>query len=156
LKYFKEALWAIQKNLYLSAAVTMGCASECSIIALIDAVMEYYSDTDLDSKFNNENKIKPKFELLKNTIRDKKLKKDLLQKFEHDKDKHDDLSKLFIDFETMLEMMFHIYRINRNEAGHPTGVEYDKDIARSQAAMFRKYCKIIYGMIGYINEGKRR
>lgn len=155
LSYFKEALWAIQKNLYMSAAVTMGCASECSIIALIDVVIDYYSDPDLDKKFRKIYSIKAKFELLKDTIRDRGLKKELLPKFEPDKDKHDGLSKLFIDFETILDMMFHIYRINRNDAGHPTGMECDKYIARSQAAMFRKYCKIIYGMIGYIVEAKK-
>lgn len=133
LDYFEEALWAIQKNLYLSAAVTMGCASECSILALIDAVVDYYnsSDPDLNNKFNRDNRIKPKFEVLKNTIRDKGLKKDLLDKFKPDKVKCDDINRKFIDFETMLDMMFHIYRINRNDAGHPTGTEYDKDIARS-------------------------
>lgn len=156
LKYFEESLWAIKKHLFLSAIVTMGCASECSILLLIDAMLDFYNDADLRTKFRSDkfNKIKPRYELFKKTIDEKGLKKRLLSLFESDQGKYDDLKHLFIDFETTLDEMFHIYRTNRNDAGHPSGIEFDRDITRAQAAMFRKYCKIIYGLIAYMNEGK--
>jgi hypothetical protein len=154
LKYFEEALWAIKKNLFLSAIVTMGCASECSILLLIDAMLDYYDDITLRERFNKFDKIKPRYGLFKKTIEEKGLKKELLLLFESNPSKYDDLKHLFIDFDTTLDRMFHIYRTNRNDAGHPSGIEFDQDITRAEAAMFRKYCKIIYGLIAYMNEGK--
>ena len=50
--------------------------------------------------------------------------------------------------------MFDIYRINRNDAGHPTDMGSDPDLTRSEAAMFRKFCKIVYGLISYMDEAK--
>jgi len=58
LKYFEESLWAIKKHLYLSAIVTMGCASERSILLLIEATLDYYNDQELREQFNKSDKIK--------------------------------------------------------------------------------------------------
>jgi hypothetical protein len=132
----------------------MGCASECSILLLIDAMLDYYDDITLWERFNKSDKIKSGYELFKKTIEEKGLKRELLSLFVGDKSKYDDLKHLFIDFETTLDTMFQIYRTNRNDAGHPSGIEFDQDITRAEAAMFRKYCKIIYGLIAYINEAK--
>lgn len=154
LKYFEESLWAIKKHLFLSAVVTMGCASECSILLLIDTMLDYYDDADLRTNFRKFDRIKPRYELFKKTIEKSGLKKELLSLFESNQNKYDDLKHLFIDFETFLDRMFQIYRINRNDAGHPSGIEFDQDITRCEAAMFRRYCKIIYGLIAYMNEAK--
>lgn len=150
LRYFEESLWAIKKRLFLSAIVTMGCASERSILLLVEAVLDYYDDASLRSSFDKSDKIKPKFELLKKTIKDRSLKKDLLSMFSSDVEKCRDVKYLFIDFDNILDQMFQIYRTNRNDAGHPSGIIFDMDITRAEAAMFRKYCKIIYGLVSYI------
>lgn len=154
LEYFKESLWAIKKHLFLSAVVTMGCASERSILLLIEAMLDFYGDATLRTEFNKSDKLKPKFELFKKTIGDKGLRRELMTLFGSDKTKYEDLKRLFIDFDNTLDQMFQIYRINRNDAGHPSGIGFDQDITRAEAAMFRKYCKIIYGLIAYMNEGK--
>jgi hypothetical protein len=156
LKYFEEALWAIKKKLFLSATITMGGASESSILSLVDTVIDYYEDTSLTTLFNKNDKIKPKFDLLLTTIKERNLKKELLDIFASEKEKCDDVRSIFINIETTLRRMFDIYRINRNDAGHPSDMGSDPDITRSEAAMFRKYCRIIYGLIFYINEAKRR
>ena len=132
----------------------MGCASECSFLLLIDSMLDYYDDAALQGKFIKAEKIKPKYELFKTTIADKGFKKELLSLFETNKTKYAELKHLFIDFDTILDGMFQIYRTNRNDAGHPSGISFDKDITRAEAAMFRKYCKIIYGLIAYIDEAK--
>lgn len=154
LKYFEEALWAIKKHLFLSAVVTMGCASERSVLLLIETVLDFYGDAALRTEFNKTDKIKPMFELFKKTIGDRGLKKELLKIFGSDPAKCDELKRLFIDFDNTLDQMFQIYRTNRNDAGHPTGIAFDKDITRAEAAMFRKYCKLIYNLIAYIEEAK--
>lgn len=151
LRYFEEALWAIKKNLFLSAIVTMGCASERSILLLIEATLDYYDDRKLRDDFNKSDKIKPKFELFKKTIALKGLKKELVTKFGSDTTRCDNIKRLFIDIDNTLDQMFQIYRTNRNDAGHPSGIEFDRDITRAEAAMFRKYCKIIYDLISFLN-----
>lgn len=155
LRYFEEALWAIKKKLFLSATITMGGASESSILSLIDAVIDYYEDATLTTAFDKNDKIKPKFDLLLTTLKDRNLKNDLLKIFEADREKCENIREIFINVETMLRRMFDIYRINRNDAGHPTDMGSDPDITRSEAAMFRKFCKIVYGLIFYINEAKK-
>ena len=146
------ALWAIKKHLYLSAIVTMGCASERSILLLIEATLDYYNDQELREQFNKSDKIKPKFELFKKIIEKRRLKRELAEIFRSDVIKSDDLKRQFIDFDNTLDQMFQIYRTNRNDAGHPSGIEFDQDITRAEAAMFRKYCRIIYNLISYLNE----
>lgn len=154
LRYFEEALWAIKKRLFLSATITMGGASESSILSLVEALLDYYSDASLSREFDKIDKIKPKFDLLLKTIRERNLKKDLLDTFKADRDKCEDIREIFINVETTLRRMFDIYRINRNDAGHPTDIGSDPDITRAEAAMFKKYCKIIYGLISYMNDAK--
>ncbi len=152
LKYFEEALKAIKEHLFLSATITMGGASESSILSLIDAVIDYYNDTTLIAAFDKISAIKPKFELLMATIKDRNLKKDLLDIFKTDRAKCEKIRDIFDNAETALRRMFDIYRINRNDAGHPTDMGSDPVITRTEAAMFRKFCKIVYGLILYINE----
>jgi|GEM_PF-3004513 len=154
LKYFEEALWAIKKRLFLSATITLGGASESSILALVEALLDFYSDDSLSAEFDKNNKIKNRFELLLKTMKERNLKRNLLDTFKTDSGKCDDINKIFIKVDTVLQRMFDIYRINRNDAGHPTDIGSDPDITRAEAAMFKKYCKIIYGLISCINEAK--
>lgn len=150
LDYFRESLWAIKKRLYLSATVTMGCASERSILLLIEAILDHYNDKTLISKFSKSYGIKKKFDLLIKTIKEKKLKNELLSKYQSDNNKIDEINRLFVDFDTHLDQMFSIYRMNRNDAGHPTGRKFNEDIVKATAAMFKNYCEIIYGLISHL------
>jgi hypothetical protein len=153
IEYFTEALYSIRKRLYLAATVTMGCASERSILLLIETIIEYYKDdSELNSQFSKCISIKRKFDLLIETIKEKNLKSDLLLKYKADKNEIDAINKLFVDIDTHLEQMFSIYRTNRNEAGHPTGRKFSEEIVKAQAAMFKKYCEVIYGLISYLSE----
>jgi hypothetical protein len=154
LRYFEEALWAIKKHLDLSATITMGGASESSILSLIDAVIDYYEDPTLNAAFSKNDKIKPKFDYLLETMKNKKLQKDLLSIFSEDRAKCDNIREIFINIDTTLRRMFDIYSINRNDAGHPNDMGSDPDITRCEAAMFRKFFKTVYGLISCINEAK--
>ena len=151
LDYFRESLWAIKKRLYLSATVTMGCASERSILLLIEAVLDHYpNDKTLISEFTKSYSIKKKFSLLIKTIKGKNLKNELLSKYPSDNDKIDEINRLFVDVDTHLDLMFSIYRINRNDAGHPTGRKFNEDMVKANAAMFKNYSEIIYGLISHL------
>ena len=156
LDYFTETLLAIKKRgLWLSATVTMGCASEQSILLLIEAILNYYNDEKLIIKFNNCYTIKTKFDLLMETIKQRNLKKDLLTKFKSDKSKCDEISRLFNDVDVLLNQMFSIYRINRNDAGHPSGRKFDENIVKSNASMFKKYCEVVYGLIALVEDDSK-
>jgi len=151
LDYFAESLLAIKKQLYLSATITMGCASERTILLLIERVVEYCSDSTVQKEIDKKFGIKNKFDVIKKLITAKDFKKKLLDQYKGDKRSQDELERIFIDIDTMLEQMFSIYRINRNEAGHPTGRKFNECIVKSNAAMFKKYCEVTYGLMKYLS-----
>lgn len=152
LDYYTESLWAIKKRLYLSATVTMGCASERLILLLIEALIEY--NNNHEPEFVKCHGIKNKFDFLFKTVKDKGFKKKLLLIYQSDKDNIDDINRLFIDIDTIFNQMFQIYRINRNESGHPTGTKFDDTTVKATAAMFKRYCEIVYGLISYLKQNQ--
>lgn len=56
------------------------------------------------------------------------------------------LDRHFVEIETIIDTLFQIYRINRNDAGHPIGVTMDKDALRCNLAAFRRYAETIFGI----------
>lgn len=149
-KYYAESLMSIKKRLFLAAAVTMGCASERSILVLIEAVQEHHDDDELNEQFKNKRSIKSKFELLLETIKQRNLKNELTEQYSGTPETVEKIKALFVDVDTHLEQMFSIYRINRNDAGHPTGRDFSLDVVKAQAAMFRRYCEVIYRLIEFL------
>jgi len=57
-----------------------------------------------------------------------------------------DLDRHLVEFETMVDNLFHIYSINRDDAGHPIGVEMDRDSLRCNLAAFRRYAETIFAL----------
>ncbi len=152
LDYYAESLLCLKKRLFFASIVTMGCASERTILLLIEAIQKYYDDIELNKKFENLKNVKLKFELMLQTIKERKLKTELLEQSKDNSQTTERIKNLFIDVDTHLEQMFSIYRINRNDAGHPTGKEFSLDIVRTQAAMFIRYCEVIYSLMSHLQK----
>jgi len=50
--------------------------------------------------------------------------------------------------------IFNLIRLQRNEAGHPTGIKRDRDEMFANLTLFTMYCKTIYDLIAWLKIGK--
>lgn len=153
ISYIEESIKAYKENLLLSSTVTLGCASENSILELIDSVCKFINDPKLIQDFDKEWGIKSKYEKLKNEYKNRKVKTQIeLELKKLGQSLSDDEKSLFIDFETILDNLFNIYRISRNEVGHPTGKGLDKDTLKAYIASFKRYATTIFGIKGIMDK----
>ncbi|MCD6215168.1 MAG: hypothetical protein J7J46_09415 [Candidatus Desulfofervidus sp.] len=153
ISYNEESIKAYKEDLLLSSTVTLGCASENSILELIESFCKFINDPNLIQDFEKEWGIKSKYEKLKNEYKNRKVKTQIESEFKKlGQSLSDDEKSLFIDFETILDNLFNIYRISRNEVGHPTGKGLDKDILKAYIASFKRYATTIFGIKGIMDE----
>lgn len=153
--YYEESVKAYKADLLLAATVTLGASAERSILLLIDGFNKFTKDTNIEKKFDDAKSIKTKYDLLKQFYNDKKVGKQLKSLQSSRKTKVNNLDSILIDFETTLDNMFNIYRINRNDAGHPTGKAMEKDVVRANLAMFKRFAQTVYGMIDALEQGNK-
>jgi len=146
LAYIEESLEAFGHDLLLSAAVTLGAASERAILELVDSYCAFRNDPAVTKKFEKEWSIKGKYELLKEHFKSTNLRRQLPANLAAKQIQIADLDRHFVEFETIIDTLFQIYRINRNDAGHPIGVTMDKDALRCNLAAFRRYAETIFGI----------
>lgn len=135
--YVEESLQAYLKNLQLSAAVTLGAASERATNVLLDALISTAHTSRLVTKFNR---------LYNKKIKDKH--KGISDELNHVKGNFP--RSLREHYDCFFNGIFDIYRINRNEAGHPTGNKVDKNAMFGYLTLFVPYCILIYEIIDYI------
>ena len=153
ISYIEESIKAYKEDLLLSSTVTLGCASENSILELIDSVCKFINDPKLIPDFEKEWGIKSKYEKLKNEYKNRKVKTQIESELKKlGQSLSDDEKSLFIDFETILDNLFNIYRISRNEVGHPTGKGLDKDTLKAYIASFKRYATTIFGIKSIMDE----
>ena len=48
-----------------------------------------------------------------------------------------------------IDTIFHVMRLNRNDAGHPTGKLVDRAIVYSNLSIFPMYCEAVYKLINF-------
>ena len=142
LNYLEESIKTYNINQLLSSTITLGCASEKALLLLIDTYCESFSDLEKGKDFKkkvDKKLIRAKFELF-----------------------HEDLtrniskipSELKEDYNVTLVGIFEIIRRNRNEAGHPTGKQVEKEILFSHLQVFIPYCKYVYRLIDFFTTNK--
>lgn len=138
-QYYLESLRACQEDINISSVICLGAASERAINCLAEAVKQhapqYQSDID------NCNSIAPLVRVLL------------------DKSKNI-INQVFIpladrgfasQLKDKLEGIARIYRINRNEAGHPTTIQnWNREEQQGNLSQFRAYVKTIFKAIDYI------
>lgn len=135
--YLSESIRTYNINQLLSATITLGCASEKSLLLLIETYRDTFKDNTKQEKFIK--KTEGKF-----------IK---IQFKEFDKDFKGIMGQLPTDlkdnYTNTLTGIFEMIRRNRNLAGHPTGNQMDKDTLFANLQVFIPYCRFIYDLKKY-------
>lgn len=140
--YLSESINAYNHRLYLSATISLGCASEKALLLLIDAYSMFLpTQKEYDSflKQTKDRHIKNQFEIFWKSFAGHRgnVNKDLIDG---------------IDF--IVSGIFELLRQNRNDAGHPTGKLTPREQVFASLQLFITYCKRIYELIDFFNQNK--
>jgi hypothetical protein len=125
----------------LSATITLGVASENLMLNLIEAYTKWL-DGERQSKFMT--RIKYKWiatqykEFKKELVADLKLLPEGLRG----------------DWEVYLDGVFNFVRLNRNDAGHPTGRKFEAKMVYANLQIFSDYAKYISDLISFFKTGE--
>lgn len=139
LAYIGEAVAAYNRRHLLSATITMGVASENLMLLFIESYSNWITDATRKIKFQK------KIENRAILFQYKELKKEIMT----------DLQLFSSDFranwETYLDSIFNFIRLNRNDAGHPTGKQFDAKIIYANLQIFADYACFIFNSISFFN-----
>lgn len=136
--YLTECIRTYNINQLLSATITLGCASEKALLNLIEVFGNTFKDDDKKNDFlkKTEGKIiKKQFDEF-----DKRIRPTINQL----------PYALKENYENTFNGVFQMIRNNRNNAGHPTGKQIDKDTLLANLQVFIPYCKFIYDFIDHL------
>jgi len=142
IQYLAESVATYHRNCLLSSTITLGTASEGCMLLLIEAFANAISDTTkqegvrkkIDGQFINKKykEFRKHFDPIAST-----LPTDLIK-----------------EADVYLEGIFNFIRINRNEAGHPTGKSLDKKTIYAHHQIFADYAKKMFSLIDYFSTNK--
>lgn len=133
--YAKEALGAYSAHCYLASTVMLGVASERAFQLLGEAFAPWLP-------IKEEEKFRETFDKSNRTY---------IAKFEEfckriEPRKSDIPSELSDNMALTLDSILDLLRINRNDTGHPTGKQFDRDEAYINLQMFARYLKKLYAL----------
>lgn len=138
LAYIGESIAAYNRRHLLSATITLGVASENLMLLLIEAYTDWIPDATRKASF--QKKVADRFI----STQYKEFKKEFVN----------DLKALPKDFqsdwETYLDGVFNFVRLNRNDAGHPTGRQFDAKIVYANLQVFAEYAQFIFRLITHL------
>lgn len=132
LQYLGESITAYNRNLLLSSAITLGVASENAILLLVESFVQAISDQNRKSRF--ESRIRNRWI----STQFSEFRQELTQ-FQNQLP-----TNLRQDLDTYLDGIFNFIRLNRNQAGHPTGTRPTKKVALHNIQMFVDYSKRVF------------
>lgn len=131
LTYIGEAVASYNRRHLLSATLTIGVASENLMLLLIEAYANWIKDAGRKARFLK--KVEGKFI----AVQFKEFKKEFVADVRS-------LPKEFqSDWETYLDSIFNFIRLNRNDAGHPTGKQFDAKVVYANLQVFAEYAQFI-------------
>lgn len=138
-QYFLESLRTCQEGCYIASVICLGAASERAINCLADAVIKH----DECHRNNIETHRQPI----------SKLTQHLLSKLKEYFNPIENRAEL----RRQLEGMAMIYRLNRNEAGHPNSLPQDwqRDEQECYLNQFRRYVCTVFKAIDILENGKQ-
>lgn len=149
IKYIAESAETIRRHCLLASTVTLGCASEKAFLLLLDAFETGLKPADkarFTAHLRKCRGIKQQHitfmkwydATLKPALKaDKSWSSDGLTEFEH-----------------ALTFVFTYFRDTRNDAGHPTGVEFTKELVQSHLVVFPSYLRVLYDAMEWIDNHK--
>lgn len=138
IRYLEECLSCFRQNLLLSAAVTLGCASEKAMLLLIEVFGTILEGDD-----------KAAFQKETNTFIISRKYKALWSRLEPIATSLPD--NLGYNLESIIHNTFDIIRATRNEAGHPSGNIIEKETVHANLLLFPIFCKRIYELIDHFS-----
>jgi len=135
--YIGESVAAFNRRHLLSATITLGVASENLMLILIEAYTNWLKDPR-KTKFQKRSKdrwIATQYREFKQefTMDAKSLPKELQS-----------------DWEIYLDGIFNFVRLNRNDAGHPTGKELSAKVVYANLQIFADYARYIFDLKKYL------
>ncbi len=138
LAYLEESLHTYNINAILSATIALGCASEKAMLLVIDAFGLAIRDASKRATFQRKTDgafIKKRFDVFDRLFQQTKsnLPKDLVDGID-------------ITFASIFEMI----RVNRNDAGHPTGKRPSREQMYASLQLFPIYLKKAYDLLEYL------
>lgn len=140
--YICESIRTYNINQLLSSTITLGCASERAILLVIDTYADTFKDVERAKAFRKkiEGKfIKTQFDEFEKSI------KPQLTSYPYE---------IRENFNNTFNGVYQMIRNNRNDAGHPTGKQIDKDNLFSNLRVFIPYCKYIYDLKKHLEDNK--
>jgi len=142
LKYMGESINAFNRHAPISATIALGIASEQLILVLIEAYIEALSSDKKKKKLSE--KIKNRFIETQYT--------EFKKSFESHKVNMD--KKIIRDIDVCLDGTFRFIKMMRNEQGHPTDIEADKDTVDVDLQHFPHCIRRIYNLVGWLRKNK--
>lgn len=136
-QYYLESLRACQEGLYISSVICLGAASERAIHCLAEAIINY--DSNYRTGIENQQYISSLIRYLSRNID---------QIFGSITD-----GAFRSELKDKLEGIGRIYRLNRNEAGHPDKIPQDwqRDEQECYLNQFRRYIMTIFQAIDFLS-----
>jgi hypothetical protein len=137
LTYLTESISTYNINQLLSAAITLGCASEKALLLLIDAYADSFKDEKDKLRFIqkvNNRMIKRQFEEFQK---------------EFNRTSGGLPPELTDNYQNIFLGVFEMFRNQRNSAGHPTNHTVYKEMLFANLQVFITYCRFIYQLINY-------
>ncbi len=140
--YLAESLQAFNYDLLTSAIITLGCASEKAFLILEEKYIQYLNRSNPSQAQKYERDVKGR--VLKRKYDEfKKRFHDIKHSYEHANGTDERLD--FID------TIFNVIRLNRNDAGHPSGKLVDRAVVYSNLSIFHTYCEAVYKLINFFD-----
>lgn len=138
--YISEAVRTFHMRALLASSLTLGVASEVIMLELIEAYRTALQDTGRRNAFES-------------SIKDKYILSQYLEfKTEFKKEATGLPKNLRLDWETHMDTFFNFIRINRNNAGHPTGPLIIAKAVFANLQIFANYAGFIYQLIDYLKK----
>jgi len=142
LRYLEEGLTCYRQYLLLAAAVMIGCAAEKAMLLLVEVFGNAMSDPKEKEKYEKETAswlISKKYQAMWKRL------ESLVGKLP---------DGLGDNIHVILDRVFDLIRTTRNEAGHPTGKEIEREAVYANLLLFPGYSKRVYGLIDYFSKNK--
>ncbi len=140
LRYLEEALGCFRSDFLLAAAVMIGCAAEKALLLLVEAFGDAIADAARKARYEQDTKswmISRKYAALWKELE--------AQASSLPRELGDDLH-------VILDRIFDLIRTTRNEAGHPTGGQIERETVHANLILFPSYCRRVYALMDYFRE----
>jgi hypothetical protein len=145
LRYAEEALNCLRVDCLLAASVMIGCAAEKAVLLLVEGFGNAISDPAKKIKYEKDTQtwvISKKFDALWQRLEPLTKKQSLAMPPVLS-------SSLSDDLQVILERTFDLIRTTRNEAGHPTGKQIERETVHANLILFPGYCRRVYELLNY-------